>query len=83
MDPQVLLMRHAAMLIGQTGGGKSVILNTLAMAQTRMGRRTMLHVLDSKAIHPEDPLLALPCTGDTLHSRVCLCHCYGRQRALD
>lgn len=48
---QVLLMRHAAMLIGQTGGGKSVILNTLARAQTRMGRRTTLHVLDPKASH--------------------------------
>ena len=44
-------MRHAAMLIGQTGGGKSVILNTLARAQTRMGRRTTLHVLDPKASH--------------------------------
>lgn len=51
---QVLLMRHAAMLIGQTGGGKSVILNTLARAQTRMGRRTMLHVLDPKASHQKD-----------------------------
>ena len=48
---QVLLMRHSAMLIGQTGGGKSVILNTLARAQTRMGRRTTLHVLDPKVSH--------------------------------
>ena len=46
-------MRHAAMLIGQTGGGKSVILNMLARAQTRMGRRTTLHVLDPKATHRE------------------------------
>ncbi|KAK9825454.1 hypothetical protein WJX81_002895 [Elliptochloris bilobata] len=47
---EVLLMRHAAMLIGQTGGGKSVILNALARAQTRMGHRTTLHILDPKAV---------------------------------
>lgn len=46
---QVLLMRHSVMLIGQTGGGKSVILNTLARAQTRMGHRTTLSVVEPKA----------------------------------
>jgi len=46
---QVLQMRHAVMLIGQTGGGKSVILNTLAHAQSRMGHRTHLSILDPKA----------------------------------
>jgi hypothetical protein len=33
-----------------TGGGKSVILNALARAQTRLGRRTTLHVVNPKAI---------------------------------
>jgi dynein heavy chain len=32
------------------GGGKSVIINTLARAQTRLGRRTTLHVVNPKAI---------------------------------
>jgi dynein heavy chain len=47
---EVLMTRHTVMVVGQTGGGKSVILNTLAQAQTVMGRRTMLHVLNPKAI---------------------------------
>ena len=46
---QVLQMRHAVMLVGQTGGGKSVILSTLARAQSRMGQRTSLSILDPKA----------------------------------
>jgi dynein heavy chain len=47
---EVLMTRHTVMVVGQTGGGKSVILNTLAHAQTAMGRRTTLHVLNPKAI---------------------------------
>lgn len=47
---EVLMTRHTVMVVGQTGGGKSVILNTLAQAQTAMGRRTTLHVLNPKAI---------------------------------
>jgi dynein heavy chain len=47
---EVLMTRHTVMVVGQTGGGKSVILSTLARAQTAMGRRTALHVLNPKAI---------------------------------
>lgn len=47
---EVLMTRHTVMVVGQTGGGKSVILSTLAQAQTAMGRRTTLHVLNPKAI---------------------------------
>jgi dynein heavy chain len=47
---EVLMTRHTVMVVGQTGGGKSVILSTLAHAQSAMGRRTMLHVLNPKAI---------------------------------
>jgi dynein heavy chain len=47
---EILMTRHTVMVVGQTGGGKSVILNTLAQAQTAMGRRTTLHVLNPKAI---------------------------------
>lgn len=47
---EVLMTRHTVMVVGQTGGGKSVILNTLAHAQSAMGRKTTLHVLNPKAI---------------------------------
>jgi dynein heavy chain len=47
---EVLMARHTVMVVGQTGGGKSIIINTLARAQTALGRRTSLHVLNPKAI---------------------------------
>lgn len=37
---EVMQTRHTTMLVGQTGGGKSVILNTLAKAQGRLGLKT-------------------------------------------
>ena len=36
------------MVVGQTGGGKSVILQTLARSQTKMGKRTTMNVLNPK-----------------------------------
>ena len=36
------------MVVGQTGGGKSVILQTLARAQTKMGKRTTMSILNPK-----------------------------------
>ena len=30
-----MLTRHTTMVVGPTGGGKSVVINTLAQAQTR------------------------------------------------
>ncbi len=42
------MTRHTVMVVGQTGGGKSVILNTLARAETKMGKRTSLFVLNPK-----------------------------------
>ncbi|KAF8069431.1 DHC1 [Scenedesmus sp. PABB004] len=47
---EVLMTRHTVMLVGQTGGGKSAILGALARAQTALGRRTALHVLNPKAL---------------------------------
>lgn len=37
------------MLVGETGGGKSVMLETIARAQTTMGRNTKLYTLNPKA----------------------------------
>lgn len=37
---EVMQTRHTTMLVGQSGGGKSVILNALAKAQGRLGLRT-------------------------------------------
>lgn len=47
---EVMMTRHTTMIVGQTGGGKSVIINTLARAQTKLGRRTTLYTLNPKAI---------------------------------
>jgi dynein heavy chain len=38
------------MIVGPTGGGKSVVLNTLAQAQTKLGLPTKLYVLNPKAV---------------------------------
>jgi len=37
---ETMMTRHTTMVVGNTGGGKSVIINTLARAQTKMGRHT-------------------------------------------
>eukprot|EP00899_Mesostigma_viride_P018540 jgi/Mesvir1/26688/Mv20468-RA.1 len=46
---ETMLTRHTTMVVGQTGGGKSVIIQTLARAQTKMGVHTKLYVLNPKA----------------------------------
>jgi DNA repair ATPase RecN len=33
---QVMLTRHTTMVVGNTGGGKSVVIDTLAQAQTKL-----------------------------------------------
>eukprot|EP00955_Chlamydomonas_euryale_P094431 364857-Chlamydomonas_euryale.AAC.16 len=47
---EVVMTRHTTMVVGQTGGGKTVILNTLARAQTKLGKKTTLHTINPKAI---------------------------------
>ena len=32
---ETMLTRHTTMIVGPTGGGKSVVINTLAQAQTK------------------------------------------------
>jgi dynein heavy chain len=46
---ETMMTRHTTMVVGNTGGGKSVIINTLARAQTKMGRQTKLHIVNPKA----------------------------------
>ena len=47
---ETMMTRHTTMVVGQTGGGKSVIIDTLAKAQSALGLPTKLHVLNPKAI---------------------------------
>jgi dynein heavy chain len=47
---ETMLTRHTTMVVGQTGGGKSTIINTLAKAQTSLGLATKLFTINPKAI---------------------------------
>jgi dynein heavy chain, axonemal len=47
---ETMMTRHTTTVVGQTGGGKSVIISTLAAAQSALGKATKLHVLNPKAI---------------------------------
>lgn len=45
---EVLMTRHTTMVVGQTGGGKTVILNTLARAQSKLGKKTYTFTINPK-----------------------------------
>ncbi|XP_066466098.1 dynein axonemal heavy chain 10 [Tiliqua scincoides] len=47
---ETMLTRHTTMVVGPTGGGKSVVINTLCQAQTRLGLLTKLYTLNPKAM---------------------------------
>ncbi len=47
---ETVMTRHTTMVVGQTGGGKTVILNTIARAQTKLGKKTTLHTINPKSI---------------------------------
>lgn len=47
---ETMLTRHTCMVVGPTGGGKSVVINTLAQAQTRLNLTTKLYVMNPKAV---------------------------------
>ncbi|XP_043925694.1 dynein axonemal heavy chain 10 [Protopterus annectens] len=47
---ETMLTRHTTMVVGPTGGGKSVVINTLCQAQTRLGLVTKLYTLNPKAM---------------------------------
>ncbi|XP_064612357.1 LOW QUALITY PROTEIN: dynein axonemal heavy chain 10-like [Liolophura sinensis] len=45
---ETMLTRHTTMIVGPTGGGKTVVINTLAQAQTRLGIATKMWTLNPK-----------------------------------
>ena len=47
---ETMLTRHTTMIVGPAGGGKSVVIETLAKAQTKLGMSTKLYVLNAKAV---------------------------------
>ncbi|MEW5308429.1 MAG: hypothetical protein WDW38_000392 [Sanguina aurantia] len=47
---ETMMTRHTTMVVGQTGGGKTVILNTLARSQTKLGKKTTLFTINPKAL---------------------------------
>ncbi|KYQ51703.1 Dynein heavy chain 10, axonemal [Trachymyrmex zeteki] len=46
---EMMMTRHSTMIIGPTGGGKTVVIETLCRAQTHLGKPTKLHILNPKA----------------------------------
>jgi len=45
---ETMMTRHSTMVVGPTGGGKTVVINTLVSAQTSLGLPTTLHTLNPK-----------------------------------
>ncbi|KAL1274160.1 hypothetical protein QQF64_026974 [Cirrhinus molitorella] len=47
---ETMMTRHTTMVVGPTGGGKSVVINTLCQSQTRLGLLTKMYTLNPKAM---------------------------------
>ncbi|KAM9858629.1 dynein axonemal heavy chain 10 [Aulostomus maculatus] len=47
---ETMMTRHTTMVVGPTGGGKSVVISTLCQAQTRLGLYTRLYPLNPKSV---------------------------------
>jgi dynein heavy chain len=47
---ETMMTRHTTMVVGPTGGSKSVVIDTLAKAQTKLGLFTKLYVMNPKAV---------------------------------
>lgn len=45
---ETMMTRHSTMIIGPTGGGKTVVINTLINAQTALGLPTSVYTLNPK-----------------------------------
>ncbi|EZA57210.1 Dynein heavy chain 10, axonemal [Ooceraea biroi] len=46
---EVMMTRHSTMVIGPTGGGKTVVIETLCRTQTHLNKPTKLYILNPKA----------------------------------
>lgn len=42
---ETMMTRHTTMIVGPTGGGKSVVIDTLCQAQTRSIYRSLIHTV--------------------------------------
>jgi dynein heavy chain len=51
---ETLMTRHTTMIVGPTGGGKTVALNTLARAQTSLNLPTKMFVINPKSINIDE-----------------------------
>ncbi|XP_029909103.1 dynein heavy chain 10, axonemal [Myripristis murdjan] len=47
---ETMMTRHTTMVVGPTGGGKSVVISTLCQAQTKLGLLTKMYPLNPKAM---------------------------------
>ncbi|XP_031164939.2 dynein heavy chain 10, axonemal [Sander lucioperca] len=47
---ETMMTRHTTMIVGPTGGGKSVVISTLCQAQTKLGFQTKMYPLNPKAM---------------------------------
>ncbi|XP_041853005.1 dynein heavy chain 10, axonemal [Melanotaenia boesemani] len=47
---ETMMTRHTTMVVGPTGGGKSVVISTLCQAQTKLGLHTKVYPLNPKAM---------------------------------
>ncbi|XP_035496799.2 dynein axonemal heavy chain 10-like [Scophthalmus maximus] len=47
---ETMMTRHTTMVVGPTGGGKSVVISTLCQAQTKLGLHTRIYPLNPKAM---------------------------------
>jgi ATP-dependent protease Clp ATPase subunit len=45
---ETMMTRHSTMIVGPSGGGKTVVIQTLVKAQTSLGLTTKLFVLNPK-----------------------------------
>jgi dynein heavy chain len=45
---ETLMTRHSIIIVGPTGGGKTVVIETLAKAQSLLGLHTKLFTLNPK-----------------------------------
>ncbi|XP_056232067.1 dynein axonemal heavy chain 10 [Seriola aureovittata] len=47
---ETMMTRHTTMIVGPTGGGKSVVISTLCQAQTKLKLQTKMYPLNPKAM---------------------------------